>query len=331
MMAALSGNKTKILFAVFLVATVIMPLSSKAFSVEELGDKSVIGDFVVGPGKQEIFLEPGGTQVVEIKVTNRTGEIHTFEMKVEDFSGSRDLTSTVKLFGSERGPYSLRDYITVEQPRFTLGHAERARVLVTISIPPDAEPGGLYGSVLTQITSKTVEGATGSAGAAIISRIGTLFFVRVPGEVTEDGSLEEFSIGPDDRKFLAGDPVNFHILFENNGSVHLNPYGLITIKNILGDTVGEREVEPWFVLPDSLRLREVEWSRPLLVGRYTATAQINRGYDDIIDESTISFWVLPWKLILLIVAILAVLILLIYFVMSRFEIRKKNTPPQNSI
>lgn len=330
MITALSGNKTKILFAVFLVATVIMPLSSKAFSTEELGDKSVVGDFVVGPGKQEVFMNPGETKVVEMKITNRTGEIQKFEMDVEDIAGSRDLRDTVKLLGNERGPYSLRDYMTIEQPKFTLEHAERARVFVTISVPFDAEPGGLYGSVLTKITSKPAGEGTGAAGAAIVSRIGTLFFVRVAGEVAEDGLLKEFSIGPDDKKFLAGGPVNFHILFENNGSVHLNPYGLITIKNVTGETVGEREVEPWFVLPDSLRLRELGWDRPLLIGRYTATAQINRGYDDIIDESTISFWILPWKLILLVIVILVVLVLLIYFVMSKFEIRKKNSPPENS-
>jgi hypothetical protein len=46
-----------------------------------------------------------------------------------------------------------------------------------------------------------------------------------------------------------------------------------------------------------LRLREFSWDREWLLGRYTATAYINRGYDDIVDEVSVSFWVLPWKVV----------------------------------
>ena len=30
----------------------------------------------------------------------------------------------------------------------------------------------------------------------------------------------------------------------------------------------------------------------------TVTAKVNRGYDDIVDEVSTTFWVLPWKIVL---------------------------------
>ena len=113
------------------------------------------------------------------------------------------------------------------------------------------------------------------------------------------------------------------VVFENTGDVHLNPYGEVRITNLLGDEVGFVELAPWFVLPDAIRNRVVEWDRELLIGRYTATAQINRGYDDVIDTRTIVFWVLPWKILLPIFIALFLVFAAIRYVATRFEFKRK--------
>ena len=77
-------------------------------------------------------------------------------------------------------------------------------------------------------------------------------------------------------------------------------------------------------MPKSLRLREVSWDRQLLVGRYVATASINRGYDNIIDTQSVVFWVLPWKLLLSIFVVLLVVFATVRFLFTRFEFRRKN-------
>ena len=90
-----------------------------------------------------------------------------------------------------------------------------------------------------------------------------------------------------------------------------------------GEEVGFVELDPWFALPASLRLREVSWSREFLIGRYIATAKINRGYDDIIDEATLTFWVFPLRYILggLIVVFLFAFLIRAFF--KRFEFKRK--------
>jgi hypothetical protein len=303
------------------VLLVIFPLvSSAAYTIDQVDVSGVTQkDFVVGPGKLELELEPGQTKTVLITVANRMGNTRTFNLEVEDFTGSRNPAETVVLLGAERGPYSLKDFLKFEKSSFELKNGERATIPVRVSLPTDAEPGGRYGSVLVSTTAKE---ATSAQRSAIVSRLGVLFFVKTPGEVNEDGVLKKFSTRGD-QSFFGSGPVTFELLYENNGSVYLNPYGEIRIRNIIGQEVGSVEVDPWFAMPQSLRLREITWDRPYLIGRYTATALINRGYGDTVDEQTISFWVLPWKLLGTAFVGILVIVFLLRFVFSRFEFKRK--------
>jgi len=303
----------------------ILPHSVFGFVIENIGSSGApYKDFVVGPGKIELEIEPGRTKTAEIKVTNRMGDTRLFKLEIEDFTGSRDPRQTVVLLGGERGPYSLKDFISFSEETFELKDGERATIPVTVSLPTDVEPGGLFGSVLVSTISKRADGSVGNSASPIVSRIGALFFVKVPGDVNEDGRLVSLEIAK--RNFLTdsdAESVTFRLLFENNGSTYLNPYGEINVNNMLGETVGTVIIDPWFAMPDSLRLREVSWDKPFLFGRYTATAQINRGYDDIIDTTSVSFWVIPWRLALGVVLGAAIVIFGLRFILTRFEFRRK--------
>lgn len=295
---------------------------SSWFELERIEGDIDVGDFVVGPGRAELVVSPGETIVQEITVTNRISENRTFKLDVDDITGSADGSSAVALTDGARGPYSLRDYISFPENSFTLGLGERARIPVTIKIPADAEPGGLYGSVLISTERSTLEGGEASR-SPIIARIGSLFFVTIRGEVERSGSVKGIST-VDGKWWYEEGPVNLSILYENTGSVHVNPYGEINITNMFGEQVGFVELEPWFVLPKSLRSRDVLWDREFLLGRYTVTAKINRGYDDVVDEVTTTFWVLPWKIVLGTFFILFIIIFSLRAFFRTFEFSRKS-------
>jgi hypothetical protein len=61
----------------------------------------------------------------------------------------------------------------------------------------------------------------------------------------------------------------------------------------------------------------------MLFGRYTATAYINRGYDNIVDEVSVSFWVLPWKVIGGAFLIIFLTIFGIRTFLKRFEFKRR--------
>ncbi len=300
--------------------------TSDPYARDVLPNQEVFNDFVVGPGKVELELAPGQSRTVELVVTNRMSEPKRFKLDIEDTAGSTDGSSAITLLGSERGPYTLRDYIQISKTEFELEHGVRARIPVTVSLPADAEPGGRYGSVVVSTVSREadLDGSSGAAAAsAIVSRVGTLFFVTTPGDIERSGQLESFTtLG--NKKFYGKGPISFGLVYENTGSVHLNPYGEIRIFNMLGDEVGFEVLDPWFAMPASLRLREITWNRDLLMGRYVAKAYVNRGYNNAIDEASVVFYVLPLKIIALIFASFVFLFIFIRFIFSRFEFKRKS-------
>jgi len=315
-------KKLLIYFAIILTGFLIKnPVF--AFQIQSMPNKAAIGDFVMGPGKTEVFVNPGEKVTKEMTVSNRSGKTMDFIVQIEDFTGTDDINGVVSLLGDVKGPYSLRDYIHPEIMKFTLNQAEKITIPVVIDIPADADPGGRYGAVIISTApQKDAAASTPKTEVRTISRLGSLFFVRVNGAADEDGQLKEFRVKGNQNFFEYG-PINFEALFQNNGNVHLTPFGHVEIKNVLNRKVGEITIEPWFVMPGSNRLREVKWDREGLFGRYEAKIFVNRGYGDIIDEKTIYFWVIPWKLISIITICVAILIFLAIKYGSKFEIQIK--------
>lgn len=293
---------------------------------EKLMSDNVYSDFVVGPGRFQLEVGPGQSKTVEMTVTNRMGIPKTFQLTTEDMSGTNDPAESVQLLGERTGPYTIKDYISVPARKFVLQHGERVRIPVTVSIPADAEPGGFYGSLLTQIVSEDTGEKDGDVvpGTKIISRIGTLFFVTTPGEIAHESELKDFGT-TNHKKFYTKGPIEFNIVTENTGSVHVTPFGELHVYNTLGNEVGYVEIQPWYVLPNSVRNKELTWNREFMVGRYTAVAQINRGYDGIVDEVSYTFWVIPLQLLAAVFGGFFVFFILIRFFFSRFEFKRKGS------
>lgn len=291
-----------------------------AYDIEPVQIDESRRDFVVGPGKVDLMLQPGESKVIEVMVSNRTGLDREFEIKFQDFVGSRDVNSTV-VFTDEKGANTLKDYISVSEKVFFLKNGQRARIPVTVSLPFGSEPGGRYAMILVSTLTpldKSSDDAGVKSGVPVITQTGTLLFVTVPGEIKREGSLADFTTRAKKWIFSTANNVFFEIVFDNTGLIHLRPSGIISVKNILGQEVRRLEIDPWFAMPQALRLREVglttDGGSLFMLGRYTAEAKIFRDYDNLYDTKTLAFWVIPWKILLIIFLVLVVLITLITLV-----------------
>ncbi len=282
-------------------------------------------DFVVEPGKVEVFANPGDTVTKYVSVTSRIAKNTKFSVASEDFVGSRSAADPVTLLGDAKSPYSLKGWLTPGADDFALDFGDRVTLPVTIAVPKNAAPGGYYAAVIISNAPQVEEMTAAQAGTAkVISRIGVLFFVRVNGDVNPDGHLEDFKVNPSGT-FYGATPTDFQVLFNNTGSIYLAPYGDLSVHNFLGAQVADIPVDAYFAMPDSLRYRDVFWndSGAFRFGRYTATLSLNRNYDGIVDTRTIAFWVLPWKPLTVAAVILAIIVSFGYFVFSRFEFRRR--------
>lgn len=297
-----------------------------AYNVENLSVTDN-NDFIVEPGKMETFINPGDTVQKYVAVTSRIKGTTDFEVEVEDFIGSRDPNNPVVILENEKSPYSFKDNVKPEIVKFSLAFGQKITIPVTISAPFDAAPGGYLTSILISNAPQKDKEASSSqtvTAAKIISRVGSLFFIRVNGPAHEDGKLSDFKVDGPQKLFYETNPTGFQVLFENAGTVFLIPYGNIEVKNMFGKTVASLPVEAYYSLPNSLRYREIAWNGGYGFGRYTATITLHRGYGDAVDTSTIVFWVLPWKFLGIAFGSIVVIISVVYYITSRFEFRRKS-------
>ena len=305
------------------------PAHADGVVMEKLPDLVDYHDFVVGPGKIELQLSPGQSQTIDLTVANRLGSDKVFSITEEDFKGSEDPNQPIILLGSDRGPFSLKDDVSIPSTTLAIPFGDKAHIPITITAPLNSQPGALYGSVLVSVVSSPSTTTSDGVGATnpIITRIGTLFFVRIPGTVEADGQTTGFSLANGSiiwsDSLTKASPVFFNLLFKNTGDVYLAPSGVISVTNILGSTIATIDVDPWFAMPQSLRFRQVEWDPSFLFGRYVAHASINRGYNSATDTAEVVFWVIPWEMILLVFVGLAVIIALFRWLLSKFTIVSK--------
>ncbi len=320
----LQNNFWRTLALLPILGLTLLASPAKALEIKD-APVEIKDDFLLEPAKLEVTLNPGEKTTKTLSVVNRTDREQTFTVSVEDFTGSQDPNRVVVLLGNDRSPYSLRDLIKPEVNSFRLKPKQRAIMAVNINIPADAEPGGRFASVLVSSEPVNSSISPDENRARTISRLGALYFVRVAGHVKEDADLKDFRI-TGDKLFYEKGPFNFELLFENRSSVHLIPSGHVEIKNLLGKKVKDLEVPAFFSLPASTRAAQVSWDSVFAFGRYTATAIVDRAYKenpDVTDTKTISFWVLPWKIVLgLLIAIIAIAWIIRKFARS-FEIKRK--------
>lgn len=284
-------------------------------------------DFILEPAKHDVLVVPGETQEKTISVTNRTDTALEFSIIIEDFTGSDNPSQQVRLLGDEVGPYSLKQFVQPEIDTFMLASGERITIPVTIALPEDAEPRGYYGAVI--ISGKNPEdGNNVGTGPTteIITRLGSLFLVRVAGQAEESSVLELFKARGATKTFYTNHPDAFEFAVRNTGNVHLVHYGQVIIKNIFGKDVAQLPINAYFSLPDAVRYQEVSWPQSFRIGRYTAVLDIHKGYGDkdlATHQMSSSFWVIPLHVIVPILIIVILLGFGVAFITKQFEIKRK--------
>lgn len=275
----------------------------------------------ISPALVQLNGEKGKTYTVELKVLNVTGSDLSFTSTVNDFA-SKDETGAPSILLNEAtpSPTSIETWVSAISP-FTLKAHQTQTIEAAISIPADAEPGGHYGVIRFSGTAPSVT----QTGVGLSASAGTLFLVRVAGDITEKLNLITFeATSPTDGKphsLFENGPITFLTRFQNTGNVHVQPSGKITVHDIFGNPIASLDVnnEKGNILPSSIRRFESTLNQHWLFGRYTADISIAYGTTGgAIVEST-SFWVIPWKLILIGLAILATVIYILRIAIKRYN------------
>ncbi len=315
---------------IYIIAILVLfPTISNAEVKREILGVEFVEDFVLEPAKNEVILEPGQTSTEVISITNRINKNVSFKIEVEDIVGSDDPRNQVKLLGNEKGPYSLRDFIIPEVTEFSLQPGEKITIPVAVNLPSESEPRGYYGAIIVSSneSGSELDESTETAGTTkIVTRLGSIFLVRIKGEANESVSLHDFKILGPAKKFYASKPTGFEVAVKNEGNVHLVHYGEVKIKNIFGKEIERVPVNAYFSLPDSIRYREINTSEGFAFGYYKAELNLYKGFGEDGNNliiASVPFVVLPWKIVVAIFIGAVILIMIARFLKNNFKIERK--------
>ncbi len=248
----------------------------------------------VSPLRQMVIIDPGSAQVVSITVENDTDETVAIVPNVDAFT--IDSTTGRAQFGATDAAVQ---WVHAEPQEVILKAKEKENISFTISVPPDAAPGGHYLALFAQTKQDNQHVAVGT-------RIGSLLFLTVSGDVREELVIEQFA--PEALSVFTS-PVTLHVRLRNTGNTHVQPKGYVSVytmanKEILRVPVNASERK---VLPGGLFKEDVVVPLDNVYGgRATAHLDVRYGITDQTNRSTAIFWFIPWQIGAMLGALIAV-------------------------
>ncbi|HEU4677550.1 MAG TPA: hypothetical protein VFS75_02420 [Candidatus Paceibacterota bacterium] len=274
----------------------------------------------VTPPLFQLSAKPGDVWQSSIKVVNGNAYPLTVYAEVVDFRavGEEGQGTFVPLTDDADGS-TLASWIDIPEGPHVIEPEKTKDIPFVVDIPKDAPPGGHYAAILT--TTKPPAKAAGESAVFTSQAVTSLFFVRIEGDVREAGDIREFSV---ENAVVPKPEATFSVRFENKGNVHLQPRGDIVITNMWGTERGvipiNNDTQFGNVLPESIRNFTFTWQRDLSftdVGRYRALVTLAYGENGVKSVSSITyFWVIPVKITLITLTILAFFIALIVWMVK---------------
>jgi len=306
---------------------------------------SIPSDFnlQVTPSPLVATVKPGMKTQLELKIRNGGSGTEHLTIQPRSFtlsSGSNKVTL------QDTAPPEVARWISFSDPTFTISPGQWENEEITLNVPKSA--GFSYAFALV-INRQNVPKATNTRVINGSVAVFTLINIDRP-DATTNLKISSFSASKHIYEYL---PATFSVRFKNNGNTIAQPYGDIFVQR------GTHASTPLatlavnsahgYILPGTERILSASWTdgfpayqtiqspdgsskqklvwnwgelSKLRIGRYTArlVAVYNDGGHDVPIEGSVSFWVLPWK-ILLGALIVVLLLLFALFITTRAVLR----------
>ena len=212
------------------------------------------GGINVNPAFIDVEVEdPLERKVFQITYKNNGTDIIELEIFPVDFTQT-DERGTIGFLGREAGSYqySLSSFLSFETNSVILDPGETKSINTTVSNRKDLSPGGHYSAIVGRIVPN--ESTTSATTTKIAPAVSSLVYLVKKGGESYNLSLKDV----DWPKY----PVVFNIpstlvlTFQNEGNVHLTPFGTILVKDMLGREVfkGSLNNSSFKVMPSSRRI-----------------------------------------------------------------------------
>jgi hypothetical protein len=306
-------------------------------------------DFALAISPLPILLDakPGTTASADLRVNNPTSHDEQLKVVLKTFTVDGP-NGTVTLHDTSPAD-DFVNWISFSRTNFTAPPGLWQTVHMTIKIPSTAAFGYYFAVEFAHANPPAGTGVGTSLQGAVASFV--LLNAHVPGETKQ---LQVTSFSADHRiyEFL---PANFTIKLHNSGNIFAGASGNIFIKRGSKQVaILNVNANHGLLIPSSNRIFNVSWddgfpvhkvvkdnngqplkdkdgkpvtklswnfgqAAKLRFGHYTAQLALvyNNGTRDVPINGTVSFWVVPWRLIIFAVVIVVGPALLVYLITKR--------------
>lgn len=282
-----------------------------------------------------LTASPGQTVKTDLKIRNGSDKKEHLKVGLMKFSAYGDEGKPKLEERGENDKYF--DWVSFSQMDFYVASNEWHTIVMTVNVPADAGLGYYYAVTFSR-ANQPEEAKSGQTAL----RGGTAILVLLDVASSKAHRELKFIDIKSDKKVYEFLPARINIKLRNTGNVHLMPTGMVSIKR--GDSkIAEIpfNTSKGSILPDSNRNYSIDWNEgfpyyrvketaqgvvlkdgqpehelvwdssklnKLRFGKYTAQvfAVYDNGKSDIPLEATVSFWVIPWRLIGLVITVLVV-------------------------
>jgi hypothetical protein len=240
-------------------------------------------------------------------VVENTGDI-TMSVKIYPVDG---LTTTDGAFALENEDEEKNDigaWVTLSKNEVTLEPNQQEIIDFTFTVPAEASPGEHIGGIIME-DKQLLEGNQ----LNVKTRVGVRIYETVPGEI-----VKKVAIGPITAKSKFNSPWsffyqhNFTYNLINEGNVQISPDVATKITSpLFGEVISDNQKISGTIFPGKTIDFNFDPKSTLYAGPYTLTVTSNIENQNPVQKN-MTFWVIPWKLCLIIVVIVLGLISILY-------------------
>lgn len=299
------------------------------------------------PDPFAINVLPGSETNFELQLRN--AGTATEKLKIVPKSYTVDENGTIKI--DEKNKLAVSSWLQFSTPEFTLGPGQWSNQQLLFSLPKDSGYNYSFALVIRRVNENILAGDTNTPNDMVI--VPTLVNVEKQGK-SRKLDMQSFSVSSGAAASL---PVKFDIKIKNMGNMTVMPQGTVKILR------GSKDEKPLatlkinankeYILPGNTRILNVDWTDgfpryettvaadgtkktkevwdwsqigKLRIGQYTAklVAVYNDGLRDVTIEKEVSFWVLPWKIILGFITIFVAVMLMVWLVVRKIRTSKSH-------
>lgn len=336
-MIRISLNKT--FLALILLVIVVSFMGRIAYAQEDVTSAPAGINLTLTPTFVNLVTDPGESVDTSIRITNNNNFTEYLQIEIRTFEPSNDGNSPVIRPLGEGDDFG--EWVSFSEEEFSVDPNEVKVVDVEINPPADSSLGYYYAFIITRQNSEEVDGNAAVAGGTAV-----LALLEVRSEnAKRELQIEDFK---PKKLFYEYLPAELDITVRNNGNIHAVPVGDIFIDSMTTKEVASAPVNSGRgnILPQSTRTYTVNFDDGFAVrtaktdkdgnvvrdrngnieyttkfdfskmdkfriGKYEANVILvyDNGERDVPIQATVSFWIIPWKIIggALIVLILVLL------------------------